>query len=164
LIDRYFDALARDPHATPPPGLDAEPAAIVRAVVAEQRRTEDEPGLAGAQARVWARVGGVRARARTPPRLLFPLATVTLAAAVLLALVLRPGDRSPPPNATERRTPVPAELVVRAQAALGSPAAAGLFGLLVTESTVVQEPGGGETRTRTERAFQAPDRWRVESE
>jgi hypothetical protein len=153
-IDRYFDALARDPHAAPPPGLDAESAAIVRAVVAEQRRTEDKAALAGAQARVWERVG-VRAR---PSRLLFPLAALSLAAALLLALVLRPGQSSRTENTTEPRAPEASELVARAQAALGSPVAAGLSGLLVTESTAVQEPGGGETRTRTERAFQAPDR------
>jgi predicted SnoaL-like aldol condensation-catalyzing enzyme len=53
LIDRYIDALRRDPAAKSPRGLDPQIAAFVRAVVLAEREPDPDPATLN---RIWARV------------------------------------------------------------------------------------------------------------
>jgi hypothetical protein len=53
-IDLYIDALLADPNAPPPPGLDSETAAMVRALVNTERAALP-PNVSDVQARAWLR-------------------------------------------------------------------------------------------------------------
>ncbi|MFN8530718.1 MAG: hypothetical protein U0670_19095 [Anaerolineae bacterium] len=54
LTDLYLDSLRRDPQAVPPPGLDDETAAILRALVQSERIAPDEQLAHRTRARLWA--------------------------------------------------------------------------------------------------------------
>jgi hypothetical protein len=163
-VDAFFDALARDPHATSKT-LDEETASVVRVAVAAERGSHAElppevrrriwhRALAGARQERGARIASWRRFVAGPSGPLLGCGVAVLMVALVVAV------RGIPGHPSDELTP--AQIVAKAQQAATAPSPVSPRSFVTTEVTETRDEHS-ITRTATTRWHAFPDRWRTES-